>query len=230
MKWIGYLLSVILSILLIILIAINESWWLLVVPLYFGLFIYWIFRPTWNDRISAVKKIVIIGAIFTVILIIESFVLNNLANQAKSISSDIVPMFATPNILFIISLGAIFIAIPLLLSFLDGLTAPDQEGLVRNPLLVFVYVILTIGFYIIYWFWLIKKGLRNTKIEIKSLWWFLVPLVGAILLYIDFSKALEKRTQRKFVTWFLIFFFCQGIDVVINQALINHDILKTNSN
>jgi hypothetical protein len=208
------------------LIAIIQGPAIYFVSLYAGLFIYWSFRPTWNDRIPALKKIAIVGAIFTVLLIIESLVLQNLANQVQSIGTNIVSMFATPSILFVIGLGVIFVAIPALLAFLDGLTQPDQEELIRNSLLVLAYVILTLGIYQIYWFWLIKKGLRNSSIQTTSLWWFLLPIVGAILIYIDFSKALEQRTQRKFITWFLIFFFFQGLDVVINQAILNHDLLK----
>ena len=226
MKWLGYLLSVIVSILLVLMIAVMQGPVIYFISLYAGLFIYWSFRPTWNDRISALKKIAIVGAIFTVLLIIESLVLQNLANQVQSLGNNVVSMFAAPSILFVIGLGVIFIAIPALLTFLDGLTQPDQEGLIRNSLLVLAYVILTLGIYQIYWFWLIKKGLRNSNIQTTSLWWFLLPIVGAILIYIDFSKALEQRTQRKFITWFLIFFFFQGLDVVINQAILNHDLLK----
>ena len=203
-----------------------QSWIIFFVPIYGGLFIYWAFRPTWNDRIPAVKKIVVVGSILTLLLIIESLILKNLANsiQTPPGMANPVSLFATPSILFMIGLGAIFIAVPALLVFLEGLTKPDQEGLVRNPILVLVYVILTIGIYQIYWFWSIKKGLLHRNIETKSLWWLLLPIIGAILIYIDFSKALEQRTQRKFVTWFLIFFFFSGLDVVINQAIINHDL------
>ena len=226
MKWLGYLLSVIVSILLVLMIAVMQGPVIYFISLYAGLFIYWSFRPTWNDRISALKKIAIVGAIFTVLLIIESLVLQNLANQVQSLGNNVVSMFAAPSILFVIGLGVIFIAIPALLTFLDGLTQPDQEGLIRNSLLVLAYVILTLGIYQIYWFWLIKKGLRNSNIQTTSLWWFLLPIVGAILIYIDFSKALEQRTQKKFIIWFLIFFFFQGLGVVINQAILNHDLLK----
>jgi len=226
MKWLGYLLSVLISIILIVLIAIMRGPIIYFISLYAGLFIYWTFRPTWEDRIPALKKIVIIGAIFTVLLIIESLMLQNLANQIQSLDLNVISMLIVPNILFMIGLGVIFVAIPALLAFLDGLTQPDKEGLIRNSLLVFVYMILTLGIYQIYWFWLIKKGLRNSNIQTKSLWWFLLPIAGLILIYIDFSKALEQRTQRKFITWFLIFFFFEGLDVVINQAILNHDLLK----
>lgn len=226
MKWLGYLLSVLISIVLIFLTPFMKGPMIFLVALYAGLFVYWAFRPTWDDRIPAVKKIAIAGTILTVLLIIESILLRNLANKAQALGPGIILMFNTPSIAFVIGLGLIFVGVPALLAFLDGLTKPDQEGMIRNPILVFFYVILTLGIYEIYWFWLIKKGLRYQHIETKSLWWFLLPIVGAIILYIDFSKALEKRTQRKFVTWFLIFFFCSGIDIVINQAIINHDLNK----
>jgi hypothetical protein len=226
MKWVGYLLSVLSVILLIISLPIIRGPVLYLIPLYAGLFVYWTFRPTWNERILAIKKISIVGVILTVILVIESVILQNLVNQVQSLGQGAIPSFWAPSILFVIGLGVVFIAIPALLAFLDGLTKPDSSGLTRNPLLVFTYVILTFGLYQIYWFWLIKKGLCKNDIETASLWWFLLPIIGQILLYFDFSRALEQHTKRKFVMWFLIFLVFSGLDVVINQAILNYDQLK----
>ncbi|MCF7901021.1 hypothetical protein K9L67_02225 [Candidatus Woesearchaeota archaeon] len=69
--------------------------------------------------------------------------------------------------------------------------------------------------------WIIKKGLLKSNIETKSLWWILLPVVGYILVIVSFSKALEKRFNVKFIVWFLIFFFFNGFDVIVNQAIIN---------
>ncbi|MCF7866416.1 hypothetical protein K9M18_03205 [Candidatus Woesearchaeota archaeon] len=61
----------------------------------------------------------------------------------------------------------------------------------------------------------------KSNIETKSLWWILLPVVGYILVIVSFSKALEKRFNVKFIVWFLIFFFFNGFDVIVNQAIIN---------
>ena len=228
MKWLGYLLSVIVAISLASSISFTESPTLFFVPLYAGLLVYWAFRPTWNDRKSAIIKMAIISAIITVLLVIEDLIFRKVSDHVRSVaplgSNNAIALFSTPGIPFVIGLGAIFVAIPALLAFLDGLTQPDQEGLIRNPLLVLVYLILTLGLYNLYWFWLIKKGLRNSNIQTTSLWWFLLPILGPILIYVDFSEALEQRTKREFVIWFLIFFFFQGLGAVINQAILNHDL------
>jgi len=240
MKWLGWVLSVIVTVILVMACAAMRGPLILLIPLYGGLFIYWAFRPTWNDRLPAIKKIVIIGLILTVILIIESILLQNMADRLQELQNEanaaplggaeIVGMFANPSLLLVIGLGLVFILVPVLLAFLDGLTKPDAEGLVRNPVLVLVYMLLTLGIYAIYWLWLTKKGLAKSNIQTRSLWWLLLPIVGGILVIIDFSKALEQRTKRKFATWFLIFFFVRGIDIPIIQAIINHDLSEQKMN
>ena len=234
MKWLGYLLSVLISLYLIVAVPFMQGPTIYFISLYAGVFIYLTFRSTWNDRISALRKITFVGIIFTILLIIVNLVVQNLANRIETLNSSapsyiggsMVSIFAVHDIFYLIGLGVIFIGIPALLAFLEGLTKPNQEGLIRNPFFVLLCTILTLGIYAIYWFWLIKKGLRNSNIQTKSLWWFLLPIIGAIVLYVDFSKALEQRTQRKFITWFLIFFFFNGLDIVINQAILNHDLLN----
>ncbi len=232
MKWLGYVLSILTAILfLIVLPMINTMLSFIITAIYAGMFIYWCFRKTRTDRKPAIKKIIIIGTIITILLIIENLYFTHLYKNLQNMYSatrTAIPMFTQQNILFIVGLGLIFIALPVLLAFLEGLTKPDEEGFVRNPLIVLIYSILTLGIYQIYWFWLIKKALSKSNIKTTTLWWFLLPFAGHIIVYVKFSHALEKRTQIKFTTWFLIFFFFSNLDILINQIILNNYILKQN--
>lgn len=234
MKWLGYIISVLTGIsLLLLLIGINDTLTFVLIPLYGGLFTYWCFRKTWKNRKSTIKKITIIGIIMTILLIAENIYINQFNSQMNNLADTggmkLLPMFSVPSIISTIIFGLIFIVLPLILSFLEGLNKPDQEGFVRNPLVVLIYSILTFGIYNIYWFWLIKKALSKRNIESTTLWWFLLPIVGSVIVYVKFSYALEKRTQIKFITWFLIFFLLNNIDLLVVQILLNKYISKQNS-
>ena len=239
LKWLGWVIVVLTILILILAVAFTQGSLMYFIALYGGIIAYLFFRPARDERWPAFKKVAISAITLLVLLMIEWVILNHLYQQFQQLQeqsssaamsgSGILMMFAHPSIVSIILLVAAFIIAPLLAAFLEGQTQPDADGLCRNVFLVLLYTLLTLGVYELYWFLLIKKGLLKRDIKTKSLWWFLVPIVGAIIVYIDFSKALEIRTKRKFATWFLIFFFCSGIDVVINQAIINYDISKETS-
>jgi cytochrome bd-type quinol oxidase subunit 2 len=147
--------------------------------------------------------------------------LSNLNNKHNF--SEIITIFKAPNTIFLISLILIFILIPIILFLLEKLSKKEEKRLYKNHWIVLFYIIVTLGIYQLYWFWFIKKELKEDNINTISLWWFLFPFLGTILIYIDFSKALEKKTKIKFIKWFLIFIFFQGLNVVINQTIINKE-------
>ncbi len=227
MKWLGSVLSVLFMLSIVMLAAVTQGFYnlfLLIYAAYGGLFIYWAFKDTWEERWESVKTIGVVALIFTIALIIESVVLKFAMSSLDPGIPGAVPMFATPSVFFVISLGMIFVAVPAFFAFLDGLTKPDPDGLVRNPVLVFFYMLMTFGVYNFFWFLSLKKGLQKSGIETATLWWFMLPVVGMIIIYIRFSEALEEKTKRTFWLWFLIFFFLNGLDVVVNQAILNSDL------
>lgn len=54
------------------------------------------------------------------------------------------------NFLISFIIPLIFILVPLLISFLEGLQKPDEEGMYRNLFVIIIYVFLTLGLYGIY--------------------------------------------------------------------------------
>lgn len=223
MKWLGWVITILTGILLIMLVFLMPRFAFLV-GIYGGLLAYWNFRGDWRERWIAIKKIGVSGILITALLLIEIIIIRRTIESAI----ETYPLFYAmmPSFYHAIIPGFLFVAIPVLLAFLEGLTPPDAEGLKRNPFFVLMLVILTFGVYVIYWFWLTKKGLRKNNIETRTLWWFLLPIIGWIIVYVSFSKGLEKRTKVSFWAWFLVFFFVSSLDVVISQAIINHSLKK----
>ena len=162
MKLLGYLLSVIALFIMVFLCTSMQSMIVYLFPLYLGVLIYLLFKSDWDHRKYALKKVFFIGMIITAVLIVESLILRELANKFSALAtgssgvqtSNLLFMFPTPSLTFVISLGLVFVAVPPILCFLEGLTPPDTEGFMRNPYLIFVYVFLTLGFYQICWFFL----------------------------------------------------------------------------
>ena len=228
MKGVGW--SVLIAVCLFFLVTavfMNSIFVLALLALYSGMLCYTLLRENRNNSILAARQIIVTGAILTGLLIIETPSLQWLIRKvplSEVGSYPLLDVFGTGSFLSAIIVGVLFSGLPFLAAYLEGLTEPDKEGLKRNLWLMLLYVIITLSFYEIYWLWQIKKSLALRNIITPSLWWILVPFVGLIMIYIGYAKALERRTKRKFSTWFLIFFFFRGLDVVIIQALINKDV------
>jgi hypothetical protein len=221
-----YLISFFIIIFLFILKSFNQGILIYLIYANSGLIVYNLFKNIESNNIDALKKTSFISLIITILITAEILVLNKIFSKITNLSLDsnfsgMISIYNPPNTIFLIGLILIFILTPTILFLLERLSKREEKKLYKNPWIVLLYVITTLGIYQIYWFWFIKKGLNEENINTISLWWFLLPFIGTILIYIDFSKALEKKTKRKFIKWFLIFLFFQGLDVVINQIIIN---------
>lgn len=232
MKWYDYLIIIVFPILL----AIINSFYLsffeapystfirLILNLYLGVLIYLMFK-LWSKPALAVKKLIIIGVLNTIL----TFIINHLARNLKQlVSSSIQPggevlsMFEIVPLGVVIVAGLIFILIPLLISYLETRSEFVGREFVRSNLLVAIYLILSIGFYQLHWFNLIQKDFNKYNIKTISLWWFAVPVAGPVLVYLSFSEALERTFGEESVVYFLLLFFLSGgLNILIIQAQIN---------
>lgn len=236
MRILGWILGIISALSLTILFGFSKKIIIIIPTLYLGIIVYQLFRTRREDRKSALKNTAIISILYLIIGLIHKEIMASLIAKGNALTEgsnigpeSIMSMFTEPSYGFILLIAVCFMIFPTIAMFLEGLTKPDKNGFKRNSFLTFFYMLITLNFYSIYWFWLIKRALNKQNIETRTLWFFLIPIIGAILIYYDFSKALEKHTKRDFIVWFLIFLFLNGLDIPINQHLLNLNIESSNN-
>ena len=97
----------------------------------------------------------------------------------------------------------------------------------RNPILVIVFSIITLGIYAIYWLVSTTNELRKMTSSAPNPWLlllFLVPLVNifvAIWYYWKYSKAIEEITSFDHVLLFILWLLVSIAAMVITQIELN---------
>lgn len=93
----------------------------------------------------------------------------------------------------------------------------------RNPLLVFLFGLITCGLYS--WYWAVKtKGEMNKLGEkIPTAWIWLIPFIGGIWWYWKYSEGVEHVTKAKLsgVLAFIVLFLLGDIGQAIVQSSFN---------
>jgi len=92
----------------------------------------------------------------------------------------------------------------------------------RNPVLVVIFSIITLGIYLIYWFVQTKEEIKSLGADIPSAWFIIVPIGNAYLLYkyLDgFSEYVKKDGLG--IVWFLAAFVFPFVLPVIVQVELN---------
>ena len=93
----------------------------------------------------------------------------------------------------------------------------------RNPILVFVFGLITVGIYSWYWSVKTKGELNNLGEKIPTAWIWLIPIVGLIWWFWKYSEGVEHVTQGKTngVLAFIILWFLGPIGNAIIQDSYN---------
>ena len=97
----------------------------------------------------------------------------------------------------------------------------------RNPVLVIIFSIITLGIYAIYWLVSTTNELRKITSSAPNPWYlllFLVPLVNifvAIWYYWNYSKAIEEITSFDHVLLFILWLLVSIAAMVITQIELN---------
>jgi hypothetical protein len=92
----------------------------------------------------------------------------------------------------------------------------------RDPILVFLFSLLTLGIYAIYWFVVTKDILNKKGAEIPTAWLLIIPFVNWYWLYRfaeGFSKKITKDNHP--LLWFLLLFFGGWLMLPVLQYEIN---------
>jgi hypothetical protein len=92
----------------------------------------------------------------------------------------------------------------------------------RNPALVIIFSIITLGIYLIYWFVKTKEEMKSLGADIPSAWLLIVPIGNCYLLYKycdGFSEYVKK--DKNGVLWFLVAVTVFPVIPVIVQIELN---------
>jgi len=92
----------------------------------------------------------------------------------------------------------------------------------RNPALVIIYSIITLGIYLIYWIVTTKEEIKSMGAIIPTAWFLIVPIGNIFLLYKyceGFSNYVKKDNMG--VVWMLLALTCFPILPVIIQHELN---------
>ena len=97
----------------------------------------------------------------------------------------------------------------------------------RNPVLVILFTVLTLGIYGIYWVVSTTKELRSLTPNAPNTWalaLFIVPIVNifvALWYYWKYSVALEAVSGFSAIGLFLLRLVCSPVAVIITQVELN---------
>lgn len=229
MKWLGWLILALGALICIITYTFTNPFIPIIVAIWTASASYQFLQAGIHEEKKACIHIGVMGIVLTIVLFVIRQILNFTSEMINTTApnvpgGEIINMYANLGWIPIVVIGAIFIITPIIITLLKRSTRVDEKKYRRNAILALFYQIITLNIYYIYWLWLLKKALKKDDIKTKSIWLILIPIVGAIILWIDYSYALEKKTGRKFYAWFLFFFFAGDLAIPINQALLNKDI------
>ena len=97
----------------------------------------------------------------------------------------------------------------------------------RNPFLVFLFTLITLGIYGIYWLVSTTRELQRTTQSAPKPWWLwllLIPLVGyvvRIVYYWKYSKALEELSGFSAIGMFVLWILLSPVAMILAQIELN---------
>ena len=188
-------------------LTFYELLWLTICTAYCSVFTYWLLRRGTNQPLKMAKRLLFPTILLLIIAAVIQILISRLTLAAPTAT------FLGPSASTVFVSIAIFFVLPVILTWLDS---PSTPGFNTHPLTTLIYVVLFNVVYYVYWFYVLKSNLDNGD-EIASLWLFLIPLVGPLIIYYSTADHLSDHTRHSFTTWFAVFFFLQGIDLSVAQ-------------
>ena len=92
----------------------------------------------------------------------------------------------------------------------------------RNPALVIIYSIITVGVYLIYWAVKTKEEIKSLGASMPTIWLIIVPIGNLYLLY-KYCEGFSDYVKKDKIgpVWFLISLACFPVFPVIVQIELN---------
>ena len=199
--------------------VVLETFWLTTITVYCSVFTYWLLRQGTKKPQRVMKRLIVP----TMFLTFAAGAIQLLVSRIQRAGAESMLTFLGPSITTVSLSIAVFFTVPVILTWLDAQATP---GFTTHPLTTLVYVVLFNIVYYVYWFHTFKSNISQGD-EIASLWLFLLPLIGPLLIYYSTADHLSDHTRHSFTTWFAVFFFLQGIDLPVAQYLLPEEAVRT---
>ena len=92
----------------------------------------------------------------------------------------------------------------------------------RNPILVIIFTIITLGIYSIYWMYSTKKEMVEQGADIPTFWLFIIPLVNIYWFYkysMGAAKVAKKEDTMGYIYFILWIVFAPAAMILIQIEL-----------
>lgn len=93
----------------------------------------------------------------------------------------------------------------------------------RNPILVIIFSIITLGIYGIYWLYSTKKEMNELGAGIPTLWLIIIPLVNIYWLYkysMGTAKVAKKEDSMGLI-YFILWLVFSPVAMILTQIELN---------
>ncbi len=93
----------------------------------------------------------------------------------------------------------------------------------RNPILVIIFSIITLGIYGIYWLYSTKKEMNELGAGIPTLWLIIIPLVNIYWLYkysMGTAKVAKKEDSMGLI-YFILWIVFSPVSMILTQIELN---------
>ncbi len=93
----------------------------------------------------------------------------------------------------------------------------------RNPILVIIFSIITIGIYGLYWMYSTKKEMVELGAEIPTFWLIIIPLVNIYWLYkysVGTARVAKKEDNMGLI-YFILWIVFSPVSMILTQIELN---------
>lgn len=94
----------------------------------------------------------------------------------------------------------------------------------RNPIIVVILWIITLGIYGIYWLYSTKKEMNELGAEIPTFWLFIIPIVNFYWFY-KYSMGTAKVAQKEGnmgLIYFILWIVFAPVSIILTQIELNN--------
>lgn len=93
----------------------------------------------------------------------------------------------------------------------------------RNPILVIIFSIITLGIYLVYWLYSTKKEMVELGADIPTFWYIIIPIANIYWLYkysIGTAQVTKKENNMGLI-YFILWIVFSPAAIILTQIELN---------